>query len=254
MVEKNDLRVLVTDYSPAFGEQISMALRSHGFTVIGTVCRGDAVLELLTRCRPNLLVLDLTLPGLDISAYLRCLGEYDQPPTVLTTSGLLSDYTLALSGRLRAGYLIPKPCHPDAIAQQMEDLVTWKVHRKPPELADTVYRKSTELTDMVHRQLLEVGVPCHISGFRYLQTAITLGIREPHTLNAVTKLLYPRVARECGSSPARVERSIRHALDKAWTIGLLQKQFPYPSRPTNSEFIAQTADRLRLRSKIGRSA
>ena len=109
------------------------------------------------------------------------------------------------------------------------------------------------VTDVIH----EIGVPAHIKGYQYLREAIILTINDMEMINAVTKVLYPEVARKFDTTPSRVERAIRHAIEVAWDRGdieILQKYFGYTvsnikGKPTNSEFIAMIADNLTLKRK-----
>ena len=109
------------------------------------------------------------------------------------------------------------------------------------------------VTDIIN----EIGVPAHIKGYQYLRVAISLAVDDMEIINAVTKVLYPTVAKKFGTTPSRVERAIRHAIEVAWDRGdleTLQKYFGYTvsnakGKPTNSEFIAMIADRLHLQRK-----
>ena len=111
------------------------------------------------------------------------------------------------------------------------------------------------VTAIIH----EIGVPAHIKGYQYLREAIRLAVEDMEVINAVTKVLYPTVARKFSTTPSRVERAIRHAIEVAWDRGdleTLQKYFGYTvsnakGKPTNSEFIAMIADRLQLQRKEG---
>lgn len=108
-----------------------------------------------------------------------------------------------------------------------------------------------EVTDMIH----SLGVPAHIKGYQYLRTAISMSVREPGLIGAITKQLYPMIAKEYETSPSRVERAIRHAIEVAWSRGkmeTLEETFGYTvslgkGKPTNSEFIALVADKIRLK-------
>ena len=112
------------------------------------------------------------------------------------------------------------------------------------------------VTEIIH----EIGVPAHIKGYQYLREAIILAINDMDIINAVTKVLYPTVARKFSTTPSRVERAIRHAIEVAWDRGdleTLQKFFGYTvsnikGKPTNSEFIAMIADRLSLQRRESR--
>ena len=107
---------------------------------------------------------------------------------------------------------------------------------------------------MIH----QIGVPAHIKGYHYLREAILLSVEDPEVMNAVTKVLYPTVAKKFATTPSRVERAIRHAIEVAWDRGdvdTLNAYFGYTihnsrGKPTNSEFIAMLSDKLRLTIKV----
>lgn len=115
----------------------------------------------------------------------------------------------------------------------------------------------TDVTDIIH----EIGVPAHIKGYQYLRDAIILSVNDMEMLNSITKILYPTIAKRHQTTPSRVERAIRHAIEVAWDRGdleTLQKYFGYTvsvskGKPTNSEFIAMIADRLTLEQKNGKA-
>jgi two-component system response regulator (stage 0 sporulation protein A) len=112
----------------------------------------------------------------------------------------------------------------------------------------------SDVTDIIH----EVGVPAHIKGYQYLRDAIIMVIREPEMLNSITKILYPTIAKRNQTTPSRVERAIRHAIEVAWSRGnmdIINSLFSYTvstgkGKPTNSEFIALIADKIRLQNKM----
>lgn len=107
-----------------------------------------------------------------------------------------------------------------------------------------------DVTDMIH----EIGVPAHIKGYQYLREAIMMAVEDTEMLGAVTKVLYPTIAKKFQTTPSRVERAIRHAIEVAWSRGkmeTLDALFGYTihsgkGKPTNSEFVALIADRIRL--------
>ena len=120
----------------------------------------------------------------------------------------------------------------------------------PPQRAQSL---ESIVTSIIH----EIGVPAHIKGYQYLREAILIAVADMDVINAVTKVLYPAVAKHFGTTASRVERAIRHAIEVAWDRGdleTLQKYFGYTvsntkGKPTNSEFIAMIADRLQLEQK-----
>lgn len=134
------------------------------------------------------------------------------------------------------------------IKQEIEEQETEK---QEPEKQET---EKQDLIPKITSILHEVGVPAHIKGYSYLRKAIEIAVRDADVINAVTKVLYPEVAKEFGTTASRVERAIRHAIEVAWSRGdldILEKYFGYTvshakGKPTNSEFIAMIADRLRM--------
>jgi len=117
--------------------------------------------------------------------------------------------------------------------------------------AEKVYDLEQDVTDIIH----EIGVPAHIKGYQYLREAIMMSVREPAMISSITKVLYPTIAKRFQTTPSRVERAIRHAIEVAWSRGrmeTLDALFGYTvntgkGKPTNSEFIALIADRIRLK-------
>lgn len=126
-----------------------------------------------------------------------------------------------------------------------------KINTEPESKEEPVVDLEKEVTDMIH----SLGVPAHIKGYQYLRTAIGMAVREPSLIGAITKQLYPMIAKEYETSPSRVERAIRHAIEVAWSRGkmeTLEETFGYTvslgkGKPTNSEFIALVADKIRLK-------
>ena len=122
---------------------------------------------------------------------------------------------------------------------------------EPKETKEKAYDLEQDVTDIIH----EIGVPAHIKGYQYLREAIMMSVREPSMISSITKVLYPTIAKHFQTTPSRVERAIRHAIEVAWSRGrmeTLDALFGYTvntgkGKPTNSEFIALIADRIRLK-------
>ena len=148
-------------------------------------------------------------------------------------------------------FFMPKPCELTSLLDQMHHAVN-----EGEESEDESQALEREVTAVIH----EVGVPAHIKGYQYVREAIVIAVQDMDVINAVTKVLYPEVARRYSTTPSRVERAVRHAIEVAWDRGdleTLQRYFGYTvsntkGKPTNSEFIAMIADRIRLQRKIYR--
>ena len=251
------IRVMVADASEDFRCLMSETLLAEGdMEVVGTAADGAEALTMLEREKPDVLLLDLVLPRIDGMEVLRRMGETGARPVVLVVSAFYNQKMISRCAELGAYYFIPKPCDVSALTEQIRR----SVRDEPASLALAVATPrpgepdlEATVTEVIH----EIGVPAHIKGYQYLREAILLTIADMEVINAVTKVLYPAVAKKYATTPSRVERAIRHAIEVAWDRGdleTLQKFFGYTvsnikGKPTNSEFIAMIADHLSLRRK-----
>lgn len=244
----NRIKIMLADADAEAREMLQNALEDTGrFAVVASTGNGGEVLQQMEETKPDILVLDLILPGLDGLSILQRM-EGDDLPLVLATSPFVTREMAAQAGDLGASLFISKPYGEDAMVDSLLRLAEKadpKVH--VPGLEELV-------TSIIH----EVGVPAHIKGYQYVREAIMITVEDMDVINSVTKVLYPEVAKRYHTTPSRVERAIRHAIEVAWDRGdleTLQKFFGYTvsnakGKPTNSEFIAMISDRIRLKLKI----
>ena len=244
----NRLTIVLTDTDAESRDMLQAVLeRSGKFRIVGSTGDGNEALRLVTENRPDLLLLEMVLPGLDGLSILRRLDE-EERPAVLATSYFGSQEMMADAGVLGASLFIRKPYNEDALVDhliQLGEKHSGRLHA--PGLEERV-------TAIIH----EVGVPAHIKGYQYVREAIMITVENMDVINSVTKILYPEVAKRYHTTPSRVERAIRHAIEVAWDRGdleTLQRFFGYTvsnakGKPTNSEFIAMISDRIRLELKM----
>ena len=249
---ENQRTVLLADANEEFramlGERI---VQSGEFTLVGDTGDGTEALQIIQQQTPELAVLDLVLPGTDGVGILRQIREQGEKTRVIVLSAFCTDQVVAEVMGLGAVYFLPKPCEPDALLDRMR-----AVFGQPAAPEEVTAALKNQVTTIIH----EIGVPAHIKGYQYLREAIILAVNDIEVINAVTKVLYPAVAKRFSTTPSRVERAIRHAIEVAWDRGdleTLQKYFGYTvsnakGKPTNSEFIAMIADRLLLERKNGK--
>ena len=255
-------RILIADANPDFSSLVSdLAAGEKDMEVVGTADNGADALALIDELRPDVLLLDLVLSKLDGLELLRRLGDGEYRPHVIVLSGFVNGKVVAECSALGADYFISKPCDPAALlirirqlgGGEREDGALPGYELGPSRQSRSDANLESVVTEIIH----EIGVPAHIKGYQYLREAIILTIRDMDMINAVTKALYPEVARKFSTTPSRVERAIRHAIEVAWDRGdleVLQKFFGYTvsnikGKPTNSEFIAMIADHLSLKQK-----
>ena len=208
------------------------------FTVAASTGDGREALRFIEERRPDLLVTDVALPGLDGLGLLQTLKDQARfMPKTIIVSAFCGDRTLSDAEKLGVSYYLPKPCEPSSLLERMRGIF---VDPSSPDLR--LYALKNTVTSVIH----EIGVPAHIKGYQYLREAIIIAVNDMEVINAVAKRF--------GTTPSRVERAIRHAIEVAWDRGdleTLQKYFGYTvsntkGKPTNSEFIAMIADRLML--------
>ena len=245
--------VLIADSSEEFCSSLSSTLqRVGGFQIVGTAGDGEQAIRMTMDKKPEILVLDLMLSKQDGISVLKAIDRMERKPVTLATSGFVTEYVANATANLGVRYLMLKPCDMSAIAERLEEI------RGGESLRINVRRPGkTNIETMVTGIIHEIGVPAHIKGYQYVREAIIIAVNDMDVINAITKVLYPQVAKTFQTTPSRVERAIRHAIEVAWDRGdldTLQRFFGYTvsntkGKPTNSEFIALIADKLQLQLK-----
>jgi len=253
------LKLVIADASEDFLDTLEDAsMEQTGVELVGSASDGEKLLRLIREERPDVVVMDLVLPKTDGFGVLRALSRQEQyRPAVIVLSAFTNDRVTAQASALGAYYFMPKPCDLEDVFDRVRSVGSSSVpavgmvalpytpRAKPEKRIDTL------VTEIIH----EIGVPAHIKGYQYLREAIIEVVEDMDLINAVTKALYPSVAKKYSTTASRVERAIRHAIEVAWDRGdieVLTRYFGYTvsgvkGKPTNSEFIALIADRLQLR-------
>jgi len=248
------LTVLIADSSEDFCALLSAQLqRSSGFQVTGIASDGEQAIRMTAEKKPDILVLDLMLAKQDGISVLKAISTMDHRPLTLATSAFVTSYVSSAAAGLGVRYLMLKPCDMGALVERLEEIRSEETRT----LALTRKSDKTSIESMVTGIIHEIGVPAHIKGYQYLREAIIIAVNDMDVINAITKVLYPQVAKTFQTTPSRVERAIRHAIEVAWDRGdldTLQRFFGYTvsntkGKPTNSEFIALIADKLQLQLK-----
>ena len=253
------INLLIAGSGEDFRRSVSDYVENEGdISVVASSGDGLKVVELVRDLKPDVLLLDTVLANLDGRAVLEKLSEMPDAghPAVIMVAGFYSDPILSAASSLGVAYFLPKPCDPSVLLGRIRQLAG-KAARPTTELGAAANRTERNLENVVTEIIHEIGIPAHIKGYQYLREAILITVNDMDVINAVTKVLYPEVARRFNTTPSRVERAIRHAIEVAWDRGdieTLQRFFGYTvsgvkGKPTNSEFIAMIADRLYLQQK-----
>lgn len=254
---KRRINVLIADGNENFCEQLKDILKkTDEYALAGIAADGLEAKKLLQQTHPDILILDLTLSKLDGIALLKFASTMSKPPITVVMSSYVTDYVAAMTANLGAQYFMLKPCDCNALVDRIREI---RDSLQQPEQNAVCNQPKDKVNteEMVTKILRDIGVAARLKGYQYLRKAIMAAVDDPDVLNAITKVLYPQVADAFSTTPSRVERAIRKAIELAWNTGnakTLQHFFGYSvsgakGKPTNSEFIALIADKVQLQLK-----
>lgn len=264
-------KILIVDDNREFCEILSkFLLMEEDFEIIGIAKDGLEALDKITEENPDVLILDIIMPHLDGLGVLESLHKRNpkEMPKIVILSAVGQDQVTQRAIELGADYYVVKPFDFKIFVKRLKQIVNIdkkdNINRKNDYIQipnstgsrsiNTTRGIEARITNIIH----EIGVPAHIKGYLYLREAISMVIEDMELLGAVTKELYPNIADHFNTTPSRVERAIRHAIEVAWTRGkvdTIDKIFGYTvnnnkGKPTNSEFIAMVSDKLRLEMEM----
>lgn len=249
------VKIIVSDEDNEFCHSCSNALGAN-FLPEYVERDGNALMNAILQSRPDIVICDAFMPNTDMLCVIKqsreALGE--NAPLfigVIPTDNSMVERELLSGG---AAYCFIKPVNYIALAERIKSFcITSLSNTYHGAQNSTNTNIEIVITDIIH----QIGVPAHIKGYHYLREAIIMAVDDIDIMNSVTKCLYPSVAKKHGTTSSRVERAIRHAIEVAWDRGdvdVLNSYFGYTihsgkGKPTNSEFIALIADKLRVNMK-----
>lgn len=259
-------KIVIVDDNKEFVKLLSMYINTQeDMEVVETAYDGQNVLNIIREKDPDILLLDIIMPEKDGLSVLEDMVKDTElkAPTTIVMSAIGQEKITQKAIALGATYYVVKPFDMATLVERLRDLLEDEVSYNNETMCytKTTINSSTKsstpievrTTNIIH----DVGVPAHIKGYQYIREAILLAVENEDIINSITKTLYPTLAGKFGTTPSRVERAIRHAIEVAWNRGQIEmhdKIFGYTvnsnkGKPTNSEFIAMIADRLRLEDR-----
>lgn len=247
---------------------VDIVKKDDSLEVVGTAKDGEEAFEVIRKTEPDVVLLDIIMPkldGLTVMEKIKGDSNIKKYPTFLMLSAIGQEGIIEDAFELGASYYIMKPFDHDMVLSRIRQVRSDGDRKRADARKVNAYEKEgkpeernleNDVTSIIH----EIGVPAHIKGYQYLREAIMMSVTDMEMLNSITKILYPSIAKKFQTTPSRVERAIRHAIEVAWSRGkmdTIDELFGYTihngkGKPTNSEFIALIADKIRLEYKIGR--
>ena len=257
---KKSISVLIADDNTELARELSDYIATvSDIDVVATAVNGKEAFSLMHETKPDAILLDMVMPELDGIGFLKKLQntKLDKRPTVIVYSISTLARTVETALTLGADYYLLKPQSNERICDTIREF-TKEPLPMHHDIANGIAKSDNQdletiVTDFIH----ELGVPAHIKGYQYIRSAIMMVVDNMDLLNFITKQLYPDIAKAYNTTASRVERAIRHSIEVAWSRGkpeTMNEIFGYTihtgkGKPTNSEFIAMVADRIRLQTK-----
>ncbi len=269
---KEKITVLIADDNQDFSRTLATYLgNQEDMEIIGVAKDGLEAMDIIKEKSPDVAILDVIMPHLDGLGVLERINNvsnsYNKKPICIMLSAVGQDKITQKAIALGAEYYMVKPFDIELLIQRIREIknfrpkvannLIYREQKKMPYINITSDKEENNLEALVTNIIHGVGVPAHIKGYQYLREAIMMVVNDIDVINQITKSLYPQIAQKFNTTPSRVERAIRHAIEVAWGRGevdLMQNIFGYTvsaskGKPTNSEFIAMIADKLRLELK-----
>lgn len=246
------LRIAIADDNRELIELVDEYIKNQeDMTLVAHAYNGQECMKMIKQTEMDILILDIIMPhmdGMSVLEEIQSIDEEERPRVVMLTAFGHEDYTKK-AVELGASYYVLKPFDMDTLMHKVKQV--WNMPKSYRHSANGGLTQKT-LDQAVSHLIREIGVPAHIKGYHYLREAITMVYEDVTILNSITKVLYPEIAKCFDTTPSRVERAIRHAIEVAWGRGNVEaiaETFSHTinkakSKPTNSEFIAMMADRI----------
>ena len=269
---KEKITVLIADDNQDFSQTLAKYLeKQEDMEVIGIAKDGLEAVDMIANTIPDIALIDIIMPHLDGIGVLEKLGKLTttKKPTCIMLSAVGQDKITQRAISLGAEYYVVKPFDIEILINRIRqiknyvptknenNIIARENRNQYISIPEDRKKEKQSLEALVTNVIHEVGVPAHIKGYQYLREAIIMVVNDIDVINQITKSLYPKIATKYNTTPSRVERAIRHAIEVAWGRGqqdVVENIFGYTisaakGKPTNSEFIAMIADKLRLELK-----
>ena len=265
------IKVLIADDNYEFANTLKNFINADSeLEVVGMAKDGEEAYDQIIASKPDVVLLDVIMPHLDGLGVLEKLSKISlgKMPIYIMVSAVGQDKITQRAIALGADYYVVKPFDITVLIDRIKEIKNYNPEELKRTMTESRDLKSQyiqvskkdekeNLEALVTNVIHEVGVPAHIKGYQFLREAIIMVVNNINVINQITKELYPEIAEKFNTTPSRVERAIRHAIEVAWGRGdpsTVEGIFGYTisadkGKPTNSEFIAMIGDKIRLELK-----
>lgn len=244
---KGKIRIYIADKTED-NQLVSYIRENEKFSLVGSSTNGEDVLESVPLLKPDFLVMEVMLSGIDGFVVLEKLKENmgDNMPKVIFVTNLSHTGFVTKAMNEGASYFMVKPVKPEVLAERIFDLM-----QSSSQQVSTM-KVNKQLDEKISNIFISIGIPAHIKGYQFLREAVKLAVEKPEIIGSITKQLYPTIAERFETSSSKVERGMRHAIEVAWNRGKIEninslfglKIYNSNEKPTNGELIALIADKM----------
>ena len=244
---KGKIRIYIADKTED-NQLVSYIRENEKFSLVGSSTNGEDVLESVPLLKPDFLVMEVMLSGIDGFVVLEKLKESmgENMPKVIFVTNLSHTGFVTKAMNEGASYFMVKPVKPEVLAERIFDLM-----QSSSQQVSTM-KVNKQLDEKISNIFISIGIPSHIKGYQFLREAVKLAVEKPEIIGSITKQLYPTIAERFETSSSKVERGMRHAIEVAWNRGKIEninslfglKIYNSNEKPTNGELIALIADKM----------
>ncbi|MBE5754217.1 MAG: sporulation transcription factor Spo0A [Clostridiales bacterium] len=237
-----DTKELIDELSARFANE-------PDYEVVGSAVDGISAISLIVEKKPKILITGLVLSGYDGLSVIAKLKELDLQTKVIVLSALNTDEVISKAVSAGADYFMAKPYNFAALKERIDSMFVEK-----QEILTSANFHKVSLEEKISKIFINVGIPPHIKGYGFLREGVKMAVEDPEIINNITKKLYPSIGEKYNTTPSKVERAIRHAIEVAWNRGRIEainnilgvRAYVGAEKPTNGEFIALVADKMLL--------
>ncbi|MBQ3219951.1 MAG: sporulation transcription factor Spo0A [Clostridia bacterium] len=246
----NKKSVFLLQDTKEYAEELKGYFESaNEFEVVGMSSDGISAIPMIAERKPQYIITELVLSGYDGLMVINKVREIDKKVKILVLSAICRDEIVHKAMSIGANYFLAKPCDFSVIKQRLNEM-----NEKSVDMVMVETAKKERLDEKISKIFINVGIPPHIKGYSFLREGVKMAVEEPDIINNITKKLYPKIGEKFETTPSKVERAIRHAIEVAWNRGRIDsinnilgvRAYIGQEKPTNGEFIALVADKMLL--------